>query len=76
MAGRKTNPAEGPEAGPTFEEALERLETIVEQLESGELSLERRAEAADLDERAPENPPARSPRAAAKPSFDEGQLPF
>ena len=114
MAGRKTNPAEGPEAGPTFEEALERLETIVEQLESGELSLEQSiasyeegvklsrrlgttleeaekrierlvegeeggtptTEPADLDERAPENPPARSPRAAAKPSFDEGQLPF
>ena len=114
MAGRKPNPAETPEAGPTFEEALERLETIVEQLEGGELSLEQSiasyeegvklsrrlgathdkaekriermvageeggtptTERADRHVRAAETPPARAPRAPAKPSFDEGQLPF
>jgi exodeoxyribonuclease VII small subunit len=41
MAGRKTSATQpAAEQGPSFEEALERLETIVEQLESGELSLE------------------------------------
>ncbi len=43
--GPKKNPAAPGEteeagAGPSFEEALERLETIVEQLEEGSLSLE------------------------------------
>jgi exodeoxyribonuclease VII small subunit len=35
-----TKPAASEEGGPTFEEALERLETIVEELEGGALSLE------------------------------------
>ena len=47
MANRKASPgasarepAEAADSGPSFEEALERLETIVEELEAGSLSLE------------------------------------
>jgi len=39
-AGRGAAPAVSAEDGPSFEEALERLETIVEELEGGSLSLE------------------------------------
>ena len=40
MASKKGAPAGGPENAPSFEQALERLETIVHDLESGELTLE------------------------------------
>lgn len=43
MAARKSpaaKPAADDDAAPSFEQALERLETIVEQLEGGELTLE------------------------------------
>ena len=40
MATKKTAPAAEPADQPSFEQALERLETIVEELEGGALSLE------------------------------------
>jgi len=40
MAPKKSAPAPDPNDAPSFEQALERLETIVEELEGGALSLE------------------------------------
>lgn len=40
MATKKTTPATEPGDAPNFEQSLERLETIVEELEGGALSLE------------------------------------
>lgn len=40
MSRKKTETEGGKEATPGFEQALERLETIVREMESGELSLE------------------------------------
>ena len=40
MAAKKTPPAAEPGDTPSFEQALERLETVVEELEGGSLSLE------------------------------------
>ena len=40
MASKKGAPAAGPQETPSFEEALERLEAVVQDLEGGELTLE------------------------------------
>ena len=40
MANKKGTPATGSEENPSFEQALERLESVVQDLEGGELTLE------------------------------------